>query len=107
MTRPGGDDIGGPVQQSSPQPAAVGAPPYRPIDGLLLRPDKSIGSDSKHLFHCVLSPLSLTPQALVQAQALAEQPKLALFFFFWVGEKRGVMNYEPRIGVRTLLGLLG
>ena len=23
--RPGGDDIGGPVQQSSPQPAAVGA----------------------------------------------------------------------------------
>ena len=29
---PGGDDIGGPVQQSSSQPIAVGAPPARPRD---------------------------------------------------------------------------
>ena len=36
VTRPGGDDIGGPVQQSSPQPAAVGTPPYRPMLGLRL-----------------------------------------------------------------------
>ena len=28
---PGGGDISGRVQQSSPQPAAVGAPPYQPI----------------------------------------------------------------------------
>ena len=46
-TRTGGDDIGGPVQPTSPQPAAVKAPPYRPIYGLWLWPDKSIGSDSK------------------------------------------------------------
>ena len=31
---PGGSDIGCPVQQSLPQPAAVGAPPYRPKIGL-------------------------------------------------------------------------
>ena len=27
---PGGDEIGGPAQQSSPHAAAVGAPPHRP-----------------------------------------------------------------------------
>ena len=31
---PGGDDFGGWVQQSSPQPAAVGALPYQPTYGL-------------------------------------------------------------------------
>ena len=33
-SRPGINDIGGPVQQSSPLPAAVGAPPYLPMYGL-------------------------------------------------------------------------
>ena len=36
----GGDDSGGPVQQSSSQPAALGAPPYRPTHG----PTDPIGS---------------------------------------------------------------
>ena len=33
-SRPGGDDISCPFLQSSPHPAAVGAPPYRPVHGL-------------------------------------------------------------------------
>ena len=47
MTRsaPGGDDIGGRMQQSSPQPAAVGAPPYRVRS--LTRSDSITGRDSK------------------------------------------------------------
>ena len=31
---PGGNDVGGLAQQSSPQSAAVGVPPYRPTHGL-------------------------------------------------------------------------